>query len=80
MNALDHPDTVHTRDLIDRCFHMAIRDQIAAKENKFALYIEPPAMTRFGIFDISHFDEIFQAGYQYVRSIPERVEAFQKSL
>lgn len=81
VNAIDTAvDHIATKDLIDRSFHLAVSALVKAKINHCQLFIEPPGMSRYGLFDIGKADEIFKAGYNYTISIKDRVEAFQKSL
>ncbi len=71
---------VHTKDMIDRSFHLVLSGSVKEKEDKCDLFIEPPSMSRFGMFDISDADEIFKAGYEYTMSLKDRIELFQKGL
>jgi len=81
VNSIDtNVDHVHTKDLIDRSFHLVLDASVKAKIISCDLFIEPPAMSRFGMFDISDADAIFKAGYDYAISIKDRIELFQKNL
>jgi NTE family protein len=81
VNALDKSVAqVHARDLLDRSFHLMQEAPVRHKATQFDLFIEPPAMSRFGMFDIGAADQIFQAGYEYALSIRDRIERFQKGL
>ena len=71
---------VSTADLIDRSFHLALNHSIAEKAHKFDLFIEPPGMSRFGMFDVDDFDQIYAVGYYYAMGIRDRVETFAKTL
>jgi NTE family protein len=73
-------DHVDTKDLIDRAFHLALSGFVREKQDKCALFIEPPAMSRFGMFDIDDSDAIYVAGYEYVMSMADQIEDFQKNL
>jgi len=81
VNSIDRTvDKVPTADLIDRSFHLALNHSIAEKAHKFDLFIEPPGMSRFGMFDVDDFDQIYAVGYYYAMGIKDRVEAFAKTL
>jgi NTE family protein len=81
VNSIDKTvSDVPTKDLIDRSYHLAVSYAIREKSDKFDLFIEPPAMSRFGMFDIHDADAIFKAGYDHTISIKDRIELFQKNL
>lgn len=81
VNSIDKTvDYVHTKDLIDRAFHLALSPMIRAKEDKCGLFIEPPRMSRFGMFDIHDSDAIYVAGYEHTMSMADEIEVFQKNL
>lgn len=71
---------VHTIDLVDRSFHMAMYESMHAKLLTCDLAIEPPLMSRYGIFDLHHLDDIFRAGYDYTRSLEPRILAFKEKM
>jgi NTE family protein len=71
---------IPTRDLADRAFHLAIRSAMEAKGSQCDLFLQPPAMSRFGIFDIGAADAIYQAGYDYAMGEKVRIGQFQKNL
>jgi NTE family protein len=81
INSID--DTVikvPAKDIMDRAFHLAIRADMEAKGKQCDLFLQPPAMSRFGMFDIGDADAIYQAGYDYAIGEKERIELFQKNL
>jgi len=81
VNSIDTTITeVHKRDLIDRVFHMAIRADMEAKGKQCDLFLQPPVMSRFGIFDVGRADEIFKAGYEYAKGMSAEIELFADSL
>ena len=81
VNSIDRSShKIETKDLIDRSFHLALSHTIKEKEDQFGLYIEPPGMSRFGMFDTDDFEQIFTVGYYYTLGIRDRIEAFQKNL
>jgi NTE family protein len=81
VNAIDTATThVHTRDLADRSFHLSLGAAVRQKAPLFDLFIEPPAMSRFGMFDLDDADAIFSAGYEYAMAMADEIAAFQGSL
>ena len=81
VNSIDRTvDHVHTKDLVDRSFHLILSASVRVKMTSCDLFIEPPGMSRFGMFDIGMADDIFKAGYDYTMSIKDSIEAFQKNL
>lgn len=81
VNSIDRSvDHVHTKDLVDRSFHLVLSASIREKGSKCDLFIEPPGMSRFGMFDLGAFDDIFRAGYDHVMGMKDKVELFQKEL
>lgn len=81
VNSIDRAvDHVQTKDLIDRAFHLSLSGFVREKQDKCALFIEPSAMSRFGMFDIQDSDAIYVAGYEHTMSMEEEIEGFQKNL
>jgi NTE family protein len=81
VNSIDDTVTeVPTKDLIDRTYHLAVRAAVREKEKSCDLFIEPPGMSRFGMFDIADSDAIYRIGYEYMMSIRDRIELYQKSI
>jgi NTE family protein len=53
----------------DRTMHMMIRHNMEANSKKCDLYIEPPDLKKYGLFDSKKTDEIVFTGYEYAKSI-----------
>lgn len=70
-------DEIHMKDMLDRSFHIALNAQMKDKAKQCDLFIEPPNMSRFGMFDLSKIDEIYNFSYQYTL---ERKEEIIKNL
>ena len=49
-------------NILEKCFHMAIASQIAAKANRCQVYIEPE-LQGFGMFEGKKADMIYEIGY-----------------
>lgn len=69
---------LHMKDLVDRSFHLALSNSVRLKEQDCDLFIEPPEMTRFGMFDLSKADEIFECGYNYAMQMRKEIELFEE--
>ncbi|MFL5752640.1 MAG: patatin-like phospholipase family protein [Bacteroidia bacterium] len=54
---------------VDRTMHMMIRYNMEVNSKKCDLYIEPPDLKNYGMFDSKKTDEIVSIGYEYARSI-----------
>jgi len=52
--------------ILERCFHMAIANNIRHKISQFNVFIEPPELAKYAVFDKTHADEIFRIGYDAV--------------
>lgn len=68
-------DKVNPIELIDRAFHLSMYKSMHAKLRTCDIGIEPPAMSRFGILDTKHLDEIFRTGYEYTMSMRDQFKA-----
>lgn len=65
---------IHMTDIIDRSFHLAMSNSVRNKINSCQLFIEPPNMSRFSIFDVKKSDEIFEYGYSYTISLEKEIK------
>ncbi|MCB0767498.1 MAG: patatin-like phospholipase family protein [Flavobacteriales bacterium] len=54
---------------IDRVFHLSFRPMVARSAAGCRLYIEPPELARFGMFDLRHLAEIERVGYAYAKEV-----------
>ncbi len=70
---------LHLKDMLDRSLHFMMRHSITPKISQCDLYLEPPAMTHFSMFDFNRSEEIFKYGYDYAISQSERILAFKNS-
>jgi NTE family protein len=67
-------DQVHMNNVMDRCFHLAMKGSVQSKIDSCSLYIEPPNMSQFSIFNLKRADEIFDYGYQYARTFEKQIK------
>ncbi len=67
MNAVGHadPQKMGVRKLFDRVVHLAIGSHVYGKAGLCDLFIDPPDMTRFSMFDKKEFTGIYQHAYDY---------------
>ncbi len=57
------------RGTIDRVFHLSFREMVARSAQGCRWYLEPPELSRFGMFDLSHSGEIMRIGYEYAKEM-----------
>lgn len=67
-------DQVHMNNIVDRCFHLAMKNSVQEQTNLCSLYIEPPNMSQFSLFNLKKTDEIFEYGYNYARSLEKQIK------
>ena len=51
-----------TKNIIDRCFHLAVSNSVYTKVNKCNVFIESP-LQMFDMYDVKQADKIFEIGY-----------------
>ena len=56
---------IHMNNIIDRSFHLALNGTVQNKITDCNLYLEPPNMSQFSIFDLKKIEEIYNYGYNY---------------
>jgi NTE family protein len=59
------------KSMIERTFHLAIYNNVKERVKYCDLFIEPPDMVNYGIFEVSRGKEIFDTGYRYARKMLE---------
>lgn len=69
------PEELHFKDMLDRSFHFALSTSVNSKKHLCDLLLEPPDMSRFGMFDLRSAKRIYEFAYAYAS---ENVEALQK--
>lgn len=65
---------IHMSNIIDRCFHLAMSNSVRNKINNCDVFIEPPNMSQFSIFDVKRSDELFEYGYNYTMSLEKKIK------
>jgi NTE family protein len=51
--------------ILEKCFHMAIAHTVYEKASRCNLFLDPPELSRYGMFDVRYADEIFEIGYRH---------------
>ena len=67
-------------NIVDRCFHLAMNSSVHSKTANCTLYIEPPNMSQFSLFNLKRADEIFDYGYEYALSLENQIKELKISL
>jgi NTE family protein len=61
-------------NIVDRCFHLAMKGSVQSKIDSCTLYIEPPNMSQFSLFNLKKSDEIYDYGYQYALTFEKQIK------
>ena len=69
-------ESISLKNLPDRTFHIAISERESAKAKLCQLFIEPLDMGRFGMFEMSHAQQIYDYAYSFTKGMQAEVEAF----
>lgn len=76
VNALQQDvQKISMHQIVDRSFHLALSSSVKSKAGACHLFIEPPNMTQFGVFDLKKTKEIFDYAYQYTCSLDSQIKA-----
>lgn len=57
------------RRTLDRTFHLSFRELVMRSAKGCRMYIEPPELARFGMFDLRHATEIHRIGYEHTKRL-----------
>jgi NTE family protein len=57
------------RTTLDRTFHLSFREMVMRSAQGCHLFVEPSALSRYGMFDLRHTDRIEQVGYEHTRNL-----------
>lgn len=60
--------------VIDRSWHLSTRAQIEEAARGCGLFIEPPGLTAFGMFDAQKLKEIYAVGYDWAQGMLARLK------
>ena len=67
-------DNLHIRGAVDRSVHIAIGNAVHYKEKQCRVFIEPPELSKFGLFDTNKAQEIAKIGYLYTMQLKGNIE------
>jgi NTE family protein len=67
-------EEVHMNNIIDRCYHLAMKSSVQSKIDSCSLFIEPPNMSQFSLFNLRKADEIFDYGYHYALTLERQIK------
>jgi len=67
---LDKP-LKRTSEIVYRSLILAMHTKTKARFAQCNLLIEPPALSRFSIFDFRKADQLFEVGYSFTRTLLE---------
>jgi NTE family protein len=71
-------ENFHMKDILDRSFHLAMSKTVYDKIHLCDLFIEPPEMSKYGLFEVKKAEEIFLFAYQYTKEFLQTKEVFEK--
>ena len=75
VNPIDkNMSNISIREAIDRSVHIAIGKSVREKEKLCHLFIEPPQLSKYGLFDLNKATELFNIGYHYTLKFKEDIE------
>lgn len=57
--------TLRKMQVVERCFHMAIAGSVYAKASQCDLFLDPPELARYSLFDIRDAEEIYGIGFRH---------------
>lgn len=56
-------------EVMDRALHLALHQMVNQSGTGCFLYIEPPELNKFGIFDFRKTEDIFEIGYNFTKEL-----------
>lgn len=59
--------------IVDRSIHLSFLKTIKAAADGCRLLIEPPGLSRFGMFDVHKLNDIYETSYQYTKDLLKTV-------
>ena len=68
-------DKVSMNNILDRCFHLAMKSSVEIKTHSCNLYFEPANMSQYSLYNLKNADEIFEYSYQYALTMEEQIKA-----
>ena len=68
-------DKVSMNNILDRCFHLAMKSSVEIKTHSCNLYFEPANMSQYSLYNLKNADEIFEYSYQYALTMEDQIKA-----
>jgi NTE family protein len=68
------------RKVMERCFHLAVRNTIATRRVQCDIFIEPPGLSSFRVFDVSKAEQIFEIGYTHTMNMQAELRGYFETL
>ncbi|MCS7019487.1 MAG: patatin-like phospholipase family protein [Cytophagales bacterium] len=68
-NAVSELKISNMKQVIERTFHLVINANITSRKPLCHLFIEPPEMAAYKVFDVAKAREIFDVGYKHTRQV-----------
>lgn len=62
------------KSMVERTFYLAIYNNVQERIKYCDLFIEPPSLVQYGLFEMSKAKEIFDAGYSHTKTILKNSE------
>ncbi|HEY8402364.1 MAG TPA: patatin-like phospholipase family protein [Cytophagaceae bacterium] len=62
------------KSMIERTFHLAIQNNVRQRAPFCHIFIEPPELIKYGLFDIAKAEEIFKLGYTHACNVLKESE------
>lgn len=53
---------------IERLFHLCVKEKTESNSKKIDLFLEPPLLTSYGLFDLKKHKELIEIGYNYTKN------------
>lgn len=71
---------IHMRDILDRSFHLAMSNAVRHKSHICNVFIEPPNMSQFSIFETKRARQIYEYCYRYALTFKEELMEIKDKL
>lgn len=73
------------RDLMERSMMLTVTQYVYSKRKNYDLFLEPPGLSKFKVFDFKKAKDIFRFGYDYAKQeielgVLDKLKVYDKSL
>ncbi|MCU0449854.1 MAG: patatin-like phospholipase family protein [Bernardetiaceae bacterium] len=68
-NAVGTQRVSSLRNAIERTFLLVVNANVESRRRQCHLFIEPPKMAGYKVFDVAKAEEMYQIGYEYAREV-----------